>query len=145
MAVQHDIETNGARPVLCGPRRLAPAGLRTEQICIKDMLERGQIESSDSPWASPVVLVTKKDGSMRFCADYRRLNSSFTPVAVMACWLVGTYSSDSSRFLLNNIERGLSTLRHMTCLVNVVNVYDRIVRCRHQTWVLVNPNQRRPC
>ena len=38
-AVQHDIETNGARPVRCGPRRLAPAGLRTEQTWIKDMLE----------------------------------------------------------------------------------------------------------
>ena len=43
-----------------GPRRLAPAGLRTEQTCIKEMLEGGQIESSDSLWASPVVLFTKK-------------------------------------------------------------------------------------
>ena len=73
--VQHEIETNDARPVRRGPRRLAPAGLRTVQTCIKEMLEGGQIEPSDIPWASPMVLVTKKDGSTRFCVDYRRLNS----------------------------------------------------------------------
>ena len=61
-AVRHDINPQDARPVRCGPRRLAPAGLRNEQTCIQEMVEGGQIEPSDSPWASPVVLVTKKMG-----------------------------------------------------------------------------------
>ena len=63
---RNDIETNGARSVSCGPRHLALIGLRTEQECINNMLDGGQIEPSDSLWASPVALVTKKDGSMRF-------------------------------------------------------------------------------
>ena len=74
-SVQHEIITKDARPVRCGPRRLAPAGLRKEQDCVQDMLTGGQIEPSDSPWTTPVLLVTMKDGLTRFCVDYRRLNS----------------------------------------------------------------------
>ena len=77
-SVQHEIIMTDDRPVHCGLRRLAPAGLRKEQTCVQDMLHGGQIEPSDSPWASPVMLVTKKDSSTWFCVDYRRLNALTT-------------------------------------------------------------------
>ena len=40
--------------------------MKKEEECVAEMLTGGQIEASDSPWSSPVVLVTKKDGGTRF-------------------------------------------------------------------------------
>ena len=53
-----------------------PSALRnkTEEL-IKKTLDQGIVKNTNSPWESPVILVAKKDGSTRFCVDYRRLNS----------------------------------------------------------------------
>jgi predicted aspartyl protease len=76
--VLHDIDTGDAKPIHQAPRRV-PAALQPDvDKEIKQMLERGIIESGQSPWASPIVLVRKKDGTIRFCVDYRKLNSVTT-------------------------------------------------------------------
>ena len=73
-AVEHDINTGDRSPIRCAPRRMSPQKMKKEEDCVTEMLTGGQIEVSDSPWLSPVVLVTKKDGGTRFCVDYRQLN-----------------------------------------------------------------------
>ena len=57
------------------PVRCTPFAVRTEVARqLQEMQSQGVIEPSSSPWASPVVLVRKNDGSLRFCIDYRHLN-----------------------------------------------------------------------
>ena len=73
-AVVHEIDTGSTRPIRCNPRKLSPKTIKIQQELVDQMLEDGQIEPSVSAWSAPPVLVTEKDGSTRFCMDYRRLN-----------------------------------------------------------------------
>jgi len=67
------IETGLAQPVSLLPYRLPHAYWDTVKKELQEMLSSGIIESSTSEWSAPIVLVKKKDGSMRLCVNYRRL------------------------------------------------------------------------
>ncbi|GFU00556.1 retrovirus-related Pol polyprotein from transposon 17.6 [Trichonephila clavipes] len=71
---QHRIDTADHPPIKQHPRRLPFAKQEEVGILLREMQENDIIEPSSSPWASPIVLVRKKDGSTRFCVDYRKLN-----------------------------------------------------------------------
>ncbi len=73
--VKHNIDTGDQRPVLLPPRRLPIAKQEIEQEEVQKMLNRGVIEPCQTSWASPVVLVSNKDGTTCFFIDYRKLNN----------------------------------------------------------------------
>ncbi|GJS09559.1 putative reverse transcriptase domain-containing protein [Tanacetum coccineum] len=64
----------GAAPVARAPYRLAPSEMKELSIQLQELLEKGFIRPSSSPWGAPVLFVKKKDGSFRMCIDYRELN-----------------------------------------------------------------------
>ncbi|BES95719.1 multicellular organismal development [Nesidiocoris tenuis] len=72
--VTHSIDTGTSRPIKQPPRRVPYAQEEHVDQLIQEMLEQDVIEPSNSPWASPVVLIPKKDGSTRFCIDFRKIN-----------------------------------------------------------------------
>ena len=73
--VRHSIHTGDSLPIRQVPCRI-PLGQREEaNKVVQDMLERDVISISSSPWCSPIVLIRKKDGTVGFCVDYRKMNA----------------------------------------------------------------------
>ncbi|KAG0736172.1 hypothetical protein G6F33_011893 [Rhizopus arrhizus] len=76
--VKHHIDTGNERPIASAPHRASAAENDTINGLTDEMLQQGIIRPRRSPWFSPVVLVPKPDGSVRFCVDYRRLSAKTT-------------------------------------------------------------------
>ncbi|GJW69542.1 reverse transcriptase [Tanacetum coccineum] len=80
----------GAEPISKAPYRMAPIELKKLKDQLQELLERGFIRPSVSPWGEPVLFVKKKDGSMRLCIDYRELNK----ITIRASGKSRTYFQD---------------------------------------------------
>ena len=75
-ATKHRIDLEpGTKPIRSMPYRQCPAMRDNATAEIRKMPDAGVIEPATSEWASPIVLVPNKDGCLRFCVDYRRLNA----------------------------------------------------------------------
>ena len=73
--VKHSIDTGDSKPLRQPCRRLPQSQQEEADKQVQEMLPQGIITPSVSPWASPIILVKKKDGSTRFCVDYRQVNA----------------------------------------------------------------------
>ena len=73
----HRVDTGNAVPIKQRPRRLP-----VSQQELVDKEAQGIIEPSDSPWSSPLVIVTKKTGDIRVCVDHRAINNVMRKSAI---------------------------------------------------------------
>ena len=73
--ITHEIGLTDDIPIRDPYRRVPPAQLDEYRVAVQDLLEAGVIRESNSPYASPVVLVRKKDGGLQVCVDFRKLNA----------------------------------------------------------------------
>ena len=64
----------GTAPISKAPYRMAPSELKELKVQLQELLDKGFIRPSFSPWGAPVLFVKKKDGTLRLCIDYRELN-----------------------------------------------------------------------
>ena len=110
---KHGVDVQGAAPLKVSYHGIPRAKQQTADEQVDKMLEQGIIEPSDIPWAFPTVPVTKKDGSIRFCVDFRKLNFS--------CW------KDS--YPLQLIDETLNTLGgpEWFCTMDLASGYWQVI------------------
>lgn len=120
--IKHKIDTGDAQPIRQRLRRTPLKFENEEEKHLQQMLEKGVIQPSCSDWASAPVLVRKKDGSIRYCIDYRALNKVTTKDA----------------FPLPRMETCIDTLRgcvYMSCVDMASGYWQLLVhpKDRHKT------------
>jgi hypothetical protein len=109
--VQHAIDTGDARPIKKNPYRIPHALKPVVREQIEEMLDKGIIEPSTSPWSSSIVLVQKKtkDGSIKYrlCIDYRALNAVTKPDAYAIPNIVDTLDSLGNSKIFSVLDMAL--------------------------------------
>ena len=73
--IKHELHTTEALPIKQKPFRLLKQHMKQARNQLEEIIEDGIVEKSTSPCCSPVVLAKKKDGTLRFCTDFRKLNA----------------------------------------------------------------------
>ena len=148
--VTHPINTGFSQPIRQPTRRL-PLHKRAEaDTLLKDMLKKGVIEPSSSPWMSPIVFVKKKDGSTRFCVDYRKLNEVTVkdsyPLprldncldALAGCCWFSTLDLCSGYWQVAMNEEDKPSAPAMACTSSpywlTMGCVSPLIRCHHSPW-----------
>ena len=75
LPIKHDIRLTDDIPTTCAPRLMPHSRRAAIETQLNSLLSSGCIEKSTSPYSAPIVPVLKKDGSIKLCIDYRKLNS----------------------------------------------------------------------
>ncbi|GMF24511.1 unnamed protein product [Phytophthora fragariaefolia] len=159
--VVHHINTGDAAPIMMRHRRHAVAEPAVIDEEVDTILRNGVIEEGSGAWGFPVVLVKKRDGSVRFCVDYRALNAitvkevyplprddetlealhgaqRFTSLDLHAgYWQLGVAEDDKPKTGFTT-RRGLFQLRRMPFgLCNAPSTFQRLMNCvlRGLTWI----------
>jgi hypothetical protein len=65
---------HGANPVFKTPYRMSTLELKELQMQLEELMKKGYIRPSVSPWGAPILFVKKKDGTLRLCMDFKKLN-----------------------------------------------------------------------
>ena len=77
--LHHEVNTGGSPPIRSAPYQVAERLRESVKKELEGLCEMGILETSVSPWSSPIVPVAKKDGSIRLCVDFRKVNKVTVP------------------------------------------------------------------
>ncbi|VDH94031.1 Hypothetical predicted protein [Mytilus galloprovincialis] len=130
----HTIYTGDAKPISAAPYRQSPQ-MRKELDKQLDEMERNNIiEESTSPWHSPVVLVKKRNGSIRVCVDYRALNRITEPMSAVIPTMTDIFDTlaDSKPELFSSLDLTSGfwqvpldpTTKHKSAFITHKGVYE---------------------
>ena len=119
----------GSTPTSITPYRMAPLDLKELKLQLQELLEKGFIRPSVSPWGAPVLFVKKKDGTLRLCIDYRQLNKLTVKNKYLLPRIDDLFDQlkGASIFLKINLRSGYHQLR-----IKDVDVHKTTFRTRYR-------------